>query len=389
MNEEGTIDPKKKINVFILVDYFEPGYKFGGPVKSLLNTFELLKDYVKFYVITRNRDFNDPTFYDVPTGEWIERSLYSIMYLKDSDIKVVRILELDAEIHPECIYLASFFSWKISIQMVWRLRRLHEKIVIGVRGELTPGALKIKPFKKRIFLAFSRWLNIYKNLRFHASSTIEAKDIKDHLNYKQILIAPDPVTFKAGLRKNGHLKISGQLRLCFISRIVAIKNLLFCIETIASVRKNESIFLDIYGIIEDSSYFQTCIEAIENWGLESQIRYLGPLEPSKVQYVFAKYDFFFFPSKGENFGHVIYESLSAGTPVILADTTFWSTISNKPPWGYIFSLENRQAVISLLMFCRDMDNEHYHALSSEAIRTAQKTASSQELITANLNLFIR
>jgi glycosyltransferase involved in cell wall biosynthesis len=39
--------------------------------------------------------------------------------------------------------------------------------------------------------------------------------------------------------------------------------------------------------------------------------------------VFRQYDLFVFPTRGENFGHVIIESLSVGTPVLLSDRTPW------------------------------------------------------------------
>ena len=45
--------------------------------------------------------------------------------------------------------------------------------------------------------------------------------------------------------------------------------------------------------------------------------------PSKIQDVFSQHDLFAFPTKGENFGHIILESLSAGTPVLLSDKTLW------------------------------------------------------------------
>ena len=35
------------------------------------------------------------------------------------------------------------------------------------------------------------------------------------------------------------------------------------------------------------------------------------------------FDLFTFPTRGENFGHVIPEALSAGTPIILSDQTPW------------------------------------------------------------------
>jgi glycosyltransferase involved in cell wall biosynthesis len=49
------------------------------------------------------------------------------------------------------------------------------------------------------------------------------------------------------------------------------------------------------------------------------------LAPETVSPTFAAYDLFAFPTLGENFGHVIFESLRVGTPVLLSDRTPWRT----------------------------------------------------------------
>ena len=54
--------------------------------------------------------------------------------------------------------------------------------------------------------------------------------------------------------------------------------------------------------------------------------YRGELAPEAVRSTFARYDMFVFPTQGENFGHVIAESLSASCPVICSDETPWSPV---------------------------------------------------------------
>ncbi len=43
----------------------------------------------------------------------------------------------------------------------------------------------------------------------------------------------------------------------------------------------------------------------------------------------GEHDLFFLPTLGENFGHVISESLSSGTPVLISDTTPWRNLRAK------------------------------------------------------------
>jgi glycosyltransferase involved in cell wall biosynthesis len=51
--------------------------------------------------------------------------------------------------------------------------------------------------------------------------------------------------------------------------------------------------------------------------------YKGTVQPEEVISVFEKYDIFLFPTKGENFGHVIYEALVGGCIPIISNTTPW------------------------------------------------------------------
>ena len=47
------------------------------------------------------------------------------------------------------------------------------------------------------------------------------------------------------------------------------------------------------------------------------------MKPEEVIGTFEKYDIFLFPTKGENFGHVIYEALVGGCIPIISNTTPW------------------------------------------------------------------
>lgn len=59
------------------------------------------------------------------------------------------------------------------------------------------------------------------------------------------------------------------------------------------------------------------------------VSYRGEIRPENVIDIFSHYDVFLFPSKGENFGHVIYEALAAGCIPIISDTTPWTTLDRE------------------------------------------------------------
>ena len=64
-----------------------------------------------------------------------------------------------------------------------------------------------------------------------------------------------------------------------------------------------------------------CLDLMNELPLNVKIKFKGTLPSEKVKNTFKKYDLFVFPTKGENFGHVIIESLSTGTCVLTSDKT--------------------------------------------------------------------
>jgi glycosyltransferase involved in cell wall biosynthesis len=57
-----------------------------------------------------------------------------------------------------------------------------------------------------------------------------------------------------------------------------------------------------------------------------RVVYRGELAHEEVRRTFANYDAFILPTRGENFGHAIAESLSASCPVVCSDRTPWTSV---------------------------------------------------------------
>ena len=74
------------------------------------------------------------------------------------------------------------------------------------------------------------------------------------------------------------------------------------------------------GGVIDGDYQESICKFAKDNRLENQIKYVGELCPGKeLNCYYNAADITVFPSKIESFGLVIIESLSAGTPVVLAD----------------------------------------------------------------------
>ena len=102
------------------------------------------------------------------------------------------------------------------------------------------------------------------------------------------------------------------------------KNLEFALRSLAPVRC--PVVFDIYGPLEDATYWTTCLTLMKELPPSVSVHYHGPVEHDEVDEVLQAHDLFLFPTRGENFGHAIFESMRAGTPVLIADTTPWRNL---------------------------------------------------------------
>ena len=135
------------------------------------------------------------------------------------------------------------------------------------------------------------------------------------------------------------------MHIVFISNISSEKNLDYAIKILSMVESN--IVFDIYGRIVDNNYWIRCKKYLSRLPKNIKASYLGELKPNEVTKTFSKYDLFFFPSGGENYGHVIAESLSVGTPVLISKKTAWLNLEEQK-LGWDLDLVNKDNFIQII-----------------------------------------
>lgn len=341
-----------KIKILTFSGYYLPGYKGGGPVRTIENMIAHLSDSeLEFWVVSRDRDLGDSEPYaSVKRGSWQQSGNSYVYYLpseKTSFLEVRKIIETTPH---DIVYLNSFFDFRFTIfPLLHRyLSRSHSApFVLAPRGEFSPAALEIKKPKKKLYMAISRVLCLSKNLTFQASSEFEARDIENALRIDKsnIKIAPDLPSIRSPSPASLNLQPSHQteessLRVIFLSRISPMKNLDFAISILAETTC--SLQFDIYGPKEDLPYWAHCEQLLSSLPDHIQYNYCGTVMPDDVREIFSVYDLFLFPTQGENYGHVIAESISAGTPVLLSDRTPWRSLE-QDNLGWVLPLGTPQS----------------------------------------------
>lgn len=327
MTADAQTRPSGRFRVLLTCGVFEPGFKAGGPIRSIARIVDTISTETELTLITSDRDLGCREPYPNMSGRWISRGPSKVFYLNTR--KVLQWTNLARTLRstpPDILYVNSLWAPAFSIVPVLAVRlRIIDvgTVLIAPRGELSPGALSIKPLKKKIFLRW--WIPVLQRLGaiWHASTELEAADIRRVNSDLRIEIVPDQTSLPAQPGDVGKPH-KGPLKLVFISRISPMKNIDLVLQALTQM--HEPADLDIYGPVEDTEYWLRCQETISKMPANISVRYCGELAPQDVRRTFAKYDAFAFPTRGENFGHVIAESLSASCPVICSDRTPWTEL---------------------------------------------------------------
>lgn len=356
-----TANVNNKIKLLTFNGTYLPGYKAGGPIRSIANLVENLKEDIEFNVLCQDRDFFDIQAYsNVIVDDWNVVSNANVYYHSANKIEVLKFKRIINNQNHDIILLNGYFSdYTIKYLLLRRLKVIKNKpVVILPRGDLATGALSLKPWKKLLFIKAANLLGLYKNLTWQATSQDEEKDIKKFLGKKTTVYTIGNFAPKVqnNLKEIRKIKLPQKLNLIFISRITKVKNLKYAIEQV--MKLDGKVNFDIYGPISDKEYWNECKGLIDKLPPNISITYKGSIENERVVEVLKNADLLFLPTLGENFGHVIVESLIAETPVLISDQTPWRELE-KSGVGWDLPLNSPEAYVEKLKLVMDMDNVQY------------------------------
>jgi glycosyltransferase involved in cell wall biosynthesis len=380
--------------IFIVADWYLPGYKAGGLVTAVANLVEFMGDAFDLFVFTRDSDLTDALPYPgIRQNEWTKVGKARLLYTRDLSFSHLR--RRIVEVQPEIIYLNSFFS-KLTVKTLC-LRRLGLlpscAVVLAPRGEVSPGALRIKWWRKSIYRTAALRSGLYGSVIWQASSQLEQDHIAAVLVAAQVrdpcihvawdLPSPDWLQATKGPPKPP--KSTG-VRFLLISRISRMKNILFAIELLTSLIGR--VEFDIYGPIDDVQYWEECQKGMESLPDNVIVRYCDSIPRELVPSIAANHDFFLMPTRGENFGYVILEAMAAGCPVILSDLTPWRSATESGA-GWSLPLEDRELWRSVLQQCIDMDPQTYARYSQRAREFVEAWTTSNNHVERTIQVFNR
>jgi len=331
--------------------------------------------FYDFFIVTSNTDIGMREPYQVTANKWEKHSQYNVIYLSRRNQKSKIFKKLILETSSEIIYFNSLFDYYFTIKPLIVLKAMtRKKIIVAPRGELNKNALSIKKIKKHMFLRLSRYTNMFNDATFQATSLQEEEDIKRVFNNK-VVLAENLKFIPEGVSQSDFhsTKKENTLRIVFLSRVSPMKNLLFAFEVLSEV--HYEIVFEIFGVINskkiDQIYWSECIQKMSELPNNIHARYAREYTSDEVYDIMKEYDLFFLPTLGENFGHVILESLVAGTPVLISDNTPFKNLKDIGI-GWDIPLENKKEYIDTVVSCYKM-KEETHKIIRDNCRLYSKT----------------
>ena len=139
---------QSKPRILLFADWFEPGYKAGGPIRSCLHFVQQMQGKYSIYVFTTDRDLHETQPYqNLVIDQWIAFGQDTkIFYCSPARLSWKFILQQIRFVAPDYIYLNSMYSRYFTIYplMMRGMGLIQQKLVLSPRGMLKESALQFK-----------------------------------------------------------------------------------------------------------------------------------------------------------------------------------------------------------------------------------------------------
>ena len=236
----------------------------------------------------------------------------------------------------------------IQIQSVWEMpyhkvmveaRKLNIPYIVTPRGMLEPWSLSQKKWKKRL----AWWLYQRNDVQKSACVFTTAKMEAEHVS--ALGITTCKAVIPNGIETVGYpckSSIEGvKKQVLFLSRVHVKKGIELLFEAWKRILPD---YVDWQLLVignGEAEYIHSLENRVENLGLKDCIKILPPVFGEAKIKVYQESALFCLPSFSENFGMVIAEAMSCGTPVITTTNCPWEILNEtKTGWCIDLSVDN-------------------------------------------------
>lgn len=314
------------MNILISSALFYPS-KLGGPSNTL---YWLSKGLVKaghnVTVVTTNNEITDET---IKADEWISIDGIKVLYTRaKGKLPLHQIAETAKVVADQDVVLLTSMCYLPELPIALYCIAKRKKIIWSPRGEFSDSAIG-GSFAKKLYFKIVKLLTQH-HVTYHATSDDEEAAIHTILG-KNARVIQLPNYLEVPNKHERTPNINPYL--LFLGRVAPIKAIDHLIEAcnLSTSFRNSKYKLKIAGGIENQfkQYHEKLVSMIQQYKLEDKIEFIGAVSGTHKFQTYCDAQYLFLVSHSENFGNVIIESLSQGTPVVASHGTPWKILEDE------------------------------------------------------------
>lgn len=241
----------------------------------------------------------------------------------------------------------------IIIAIVSRIK--GKQIIWSPRGELFDTAVQGSKGKTMYFSLLRVLLGKY--IVFHATSDVEKKAIQNYFPKANVVIIPNYMELP-----ERQIIDSDYTYFLFVGRIAPLKALDKLFDGLAQSKlfKDSQYKFVLVGGVEKQfeEYYQRLLNQVERLGLKDKVQFAGSMTGKSKFQAYASARYSFLVSNSENFGNVVIEALSQGTPVVASKGTPWESLPERHAGFWIDNTP--EEIGETLDFIIEQSDEDYH-----------------------------
>lgn len=273
--------------------------------------------------------------------------------------------------------------WMYANHITCAMARKHGKpYVITPHGMLYPAALRRSYWKKWPFLKLFFHKDIMQASCLHATCKQEMEYIREFGYRGPVAIIPNPMVLPAPPSAKRSPKAKKAFG--FLGRLhprKKVENLFYGVELLKEKQQECELWIMGSGLPEYEAFLKAEVERL---GLRN-VRFLGFVSGQEKYEKLAQLSTLFVPSDFENFGMIVTEALSVGTPVMASLGTPWEELNNQHcGWWCDRTPENIAQVMRQVL---DMSAQKLDAMGERGKAMAKANFAAEEVARKVMQLY--
>ena len=329
------------MNILHVVPSYIPAWRYGGPIHSVHGLCKALAargHHVQ--VATTNVDGEGDT--NVPLDSPVDLDGVEVRYFPS---KRLRRLYYSPPLHRfiasqvprmNLIHAHSVYLWPTTVA-AHLARKAKKPYVLSPRGMLVPDLIARRSrHLKQAWLALFEKRNVENAAAIHVTSRLEGEDLlATGLRPRKMFEIPNGLDLPEhdGAKPGQLLPGLPETYVLFLGRISWKKGL---DRLVSALPTSPALNLVVAGN-DDENYWPTVLKIASERGVAGCIHYVGYVEGETKRALLSNAMMLVLPSYSENFGNVVLEAMSLGTPVVVTPDVGLSSVVAETRSGIVVS----------------------------------------------------